>query len=296
MSRDRSRWFVVFGALIALAVVSSACRPEQVWQEDDVQQWVTIYDIQEQHPDDADPALGSRVALRSVVVTAYDSNAELRFDRVERGSEFVCVEEVGYTGGIVVQEIGGGPWSGVSLFNPTLVPAYQQLGPGDLVDIRGRYLEFCYREGAGDSFCDAANIDRLTQLGDATASKVGEVAPLEPIDVSLQTLSQPNTAEPYEGVLVRISGRFDIAPCTNPAVNCCSGDYDAYGNLCIGERDDRNRCQGFEITNEFYSVPEGTRCLSSVTGIVAWFFDYRLSPRSRDDVVIPEECRPRGGE
>jgi hypothetical protein len=51
---------------------------------------------------------------------------------------------------------------------------------------------------------------------------------------------------------------------------------------------------GIQITNEYYTIPAGTTCVSSVTGILTWFFEYGLSPRGPDDVVIPAECRGDG--
>jgi hypothetical protein len=272
----------------------AACRPEPEWDSGQDQDIVTIYEIQTEHPDAQDPAVGSLVALRSVVVTAYDTYPESKFDDVQVGEEIRCVEKLGYTGGIVVQEIGGGPYSGISLFNPSVVPQYERLAPGDLVDVQGEYLEFCLTEdNRPDSYCSAGNSERLSQLGEATATRVGEVARPVALVRTLQELTGATTAEPYEGVLVRIEQRLQISPCQRPEVNCCSGDYNMHGSLCVGGTSEDGWCNGgIEVTNELYAIPPGTRCVSSVQGVLTWFFEYRLSPRGPEDVVIPRECLP----
>lgn len=283
---------VVVGILIATLGWGTGCireEPPPVVNEEGTDP-VAIYDLQTPHPDNEFPALGSQVYIRSVVVTAYDTYAEPRQDRVQRGDEYVCVEDVGYTGGVVVQEFEGGSYSGISAFAPSLVPAHQSIGAGDIVDIWGEYLEFCLDDNnAADSYCQAPNSDRLTQIGGATVTKVGEASSPEPVSIRLEDLD-PSRAEPYEGVLVQIDQRLPITRCESTddrgRPNCCVGDYDRYGNLAVGD---------ISVTNEFYSIPEGTRCVSSISGIVAWFFDYALSPRGPDDVVIPPECQAQGG-
>jgi hypothetical protein len=275
-------------SIAALAFTSAACRDAPTPDGGLDYGNVAVRDLQSDHPDDEDPVLGSEVYLRSVVVTAFDSYAEPEQDRVQRGSEYLCLQDVGYSGGMVVQDFEGGPFSGVSLFNPQLVPAHHRLGPGD--------LEFCLagEDYHADSYCQAPNTNRLTQLGAATATKVGEASPPLPYQVSSADLRSPQRAEPFEGVLVLINERISVEPCV-PAdsrgrPNCCVGDYDRYGNLATN---------AVALTNDFWSVPEGTRCFTSVAGIVTWFGhqsefgDYTISPRGPDDVVIPEECRGR---
>jgi len=277
-----------FWVLIALIVIAG-CRPEPDWSDDDDQDdYISIYDLQRDHDDNSDPALGSQVAFRSVIVTVFDNYSEPTQSREQRGSEYYCVQDMGYTGGVVIQENEGGPYSGVSLFNPTLVPANQDIGPGDLVDVRGEYLEFCLAEPDyhADSYCDAPNTDRLTQLGGATVTKVGEATPPVPFPLLPEELTDASAMEQYEGVLVEIRNTLTISPCqptdTQGRPNCCVGDYDRNGNL------DTNL---IPITNEFYSIPEGVTCISSIVGVVTWFFNYTISPRGPDDVVIPPECR-----
>lgn len=271
-------------------VVLAACRPEPDWTGDGIDKdWITIFEIQNEHADTEDPELGSRVSFRSVVLSVYDNYAEPTQDREQQGSDYFCVQDLGYIGAVVIQDSDGGPRSGVSLFNPTLVPANQELGPGDLVDVRGEYLEFCLAgdDFHPDSYCDAPNTERLTQLGGATVTKVGEASPPIPYPLLRSELGDDEAMEEYEGVLVEINERLQVQPCevidSRGRPNCCVGDYSRYGNL------ETNLIQ---ITNEFYSIPDGVTCISSIIGVVTWFFEYNISPRGPADVVIPPECRP----
>lgn len=285
----RRGWGFATLALLAATCAATGCRPEPGLPDGgDASEAISVLDIQTEHDDNSPPELGSVVYLRSVVVTAYDDYAEPRQDRLQRGSEYYCAQDMGYTGGVNVQDAEGGPRSGISLFNPSVIPANQKINPGDLVDVRGEYLEFCLDENnSANSYCQAANTDRLTQLGDATVERVGEIAAPAPWQVLLSEFGRPEWAEDYEGVLVRIDEPLNITACAptddRGRPNCCVGDYDRYGNLATDG--------GISITNEFYSLPAGTTCLSSITGIVTWFFDYNISPRGPEDVVIPESCR-----
>jgi hypothetical protein len=222
----------------------------------------------------------------------------------DASGEYYCVEEAGYTGGVVVQEVGGGAFSGVPLFNPSLVPAYATVGPGDLVDVHGEYVEFCLWGGdnVATSYCEADNSFRLTQLSSASVTKVGETAPPIPLDVAVADLRNPQLLEQLEGSLVRVSEEITITPCAqvdgSGRPNCCAGDYDRYGNLATS---------ALSLMNEFFSVPAGTTCLSRVTGVVSWFGhgcpandseceswgDYTISPRGPDDIEVPPRCSPQ---
>ncbi len=298
---DRAIFYnVVLPLCLAVAVVApGGCRSIDLEPGDDDESPTTIYAIQETHDDTTEPRLGSRVYLRSVLVSAYDSYPEIEQDRMQDESgEYYCLESVGYTGAVVVQEIDGGPLAGVSLFNPTLVPAHAALGAGDVVDVRGDYLEFCLagEDYHAESYCSAQNENRLTQLGAATVTKVGELNAPEPLLISASDLLNPVVAEQYEGTLVRIDERLEIDACnpvdSNSRPNCCVGDYDRYGNLST------NR---MSLTNDFYALPEGVECVTSVVGIVTWFGhesawgDYSLSPRGPADVVVPQDCRGSSG-
>ena len=280
----------------AAGLFSGACREERPIDGGDGPAPVSIYDIQTPRPADQAPRVGDDVYLRSVLVVAHDTHPEPEARREQTSTgEFYCVDGTGYTGGLVVQEVGGGPFSGISLFNPTIVPSGLMLEPGDLVDVWGQYLEFCLSgsDSSADSYCQAQDTNRLSQIGSATVTKVGEASAPEPIDIRGADLLDPQRAEQYEGTLVRVTDRLVVTPCdaydSRGRPNCCIGDYDRYGNLATNAMD---------LTNELYSIPRGTTCLESVTGFVSWFGhatewgEYSLSPRGPDDVVVPADCRP----
>jgi hypothetical protein len=260
-----------------------ACRGDihEVPGNDEAQVF-SVSDLQYPHAVDQEPLIGRDVLLRSVVVTAVDRYAEARQDVVTEDGQSRCVDNTGYAGGIAVQDPEGGAWGGVVLFNPTVTSQGDRLVPGTLVDVRGRYVEFCYENGEANNACPAHETQRLTQLTEATVAKVGEVAAPEAVEVSAAELANDHQAEAFEGVLVRLEGPLQVTPCRGED-NCCVGDYNRYGSL---------KTDVLEITSEFYSIPTGTRCLGAVTGIVTWFNKYRLAPRGPEDVEIPEQCLP----
>jgi hypothetical protein len=193
---------VVVLVVPAALLLGNGCREDPPIEGLDGETPTTIYAIQTPHGDTAPPALGSDVFLRSVVVSAFDTSPETTARREQDSTgAYFCVEEAGYTGAMVVQEMAGGTFSGVSLFNPTVIPAHLVLGPGDLVDVRGEYLEFCLagNDYVADSYCAAPNSNRLTQLGSSSVTKVGEAEAPEPLPCPSQTCSMPGERSSSRG-------------------------------------------------------------------------------------------------
>lgn len=97
------------------------------------------------------------------------------------------------TAGFYAQEPGGGEYSGVWVYVGAMGPDITGLKIGDEVDITGVYAEFN----------DLTEID--ASMGTVVATGVMGL-PVEPAIVTVTTLSTPDTAEPWEGVFVRIEG------------------------------------------------------------------------------------------
>ena len=71
---------------------------------------------------------GQNVKVTSVVVTAIDNFDETRNGK-SRGTIFVQDADV------------AGPYSGISMYSPTFVPANLRLAPGDVINLNGQYVE-----------------------------------------------------------------------------------------------------------------------------------------------------------
>jgi hypothetical protein len=216
-----------------------------------------IYDIQSE-----DMEVGTAVTVREVVVVAVDAYG-------------------GRAGGIYVMEPDGGPYSGVFVFLSGTDAA--DLAPGDLVDIEG---------GVKDEFAlDSDDSGRtLTEIsppegGSISVTKVGDGEVPEPETVTSWDLVADDfaDAEQWEGVLVRFENvRVHSAP---------ESVTDSDKTL------QEMRVTGPFIVQSALTSLEGIEsgaCYSSIVGIGDYFFDYKLLPRSADDLVTgaDEDCLP----
>lgn len=95
--------------------------------------------------------------------------------------------------GMFVQEKDGGQYSGAWVYVGKMGPNIMALALGDEVDITGTILEFN----------DLTEID--ASLGTVTPTGVKGVK-IDPAPVTLKTLADPMTAEPWEAVHVRVTG------------------------------------------------------------------------------------------
>lgn len=194
------------------------------------------------------PAHGDRVIVEDAVVTAVDS-----FDEDGAGS----------VGGVWVQSAAGGPWSGIQLYEPAVAPVRARLSPGDVVRVAGTYEEFVLREADGTPMDPRG---RLTEITRGSVRKTGETTPLDPIPVAAADLGNRSAAEQWEGVLVRVEG---------VAVRAV---YDLYG--------DAPTTAGFEVSKALYEIPGlgPGATFRSITGVVSYFFGFKLLPRGPDDI------------
>jgi hypothetical protein len=211
------------------------------------QQVVTVRQI-ENTSEPAYPGVDARVVVRNVVLTAVDE-----FD--EDGS--------GRVGGVWVQDPGGGAWSGVQLYNPVVIPSRTRLVPGDIVDLIGIVDEFVLLNS------DGTPMDRngtLTEIGAGSVQKVGETLPPAPATIGESELGTLASAEPWEGCLVRI-----------PNVTL-SGPYDSRGEAPAAG--------GFDVADDLYRVPGLAAGVhyAALSGVVTYFFGFKLLPRGPQDV------------
>jgi hypothetical protein len=204
-----------------------------------------------QTPSDPDyPGVDSRVLVRNVVVTAVDNYDE---------------DGEGRIGNVWVAEPAGGAWSGIQLFNPVVIPSRARLVPGDIVEATGTLDEFVLLNA------DGTPMDRdgtLTELGSASVQKTGETFAPEPTIVPESDLANLASAEQWEDCLVRIE------------YVRLTGGYDSYGEAATEG--------GNSIANDLYEIPGAApgMTIRSLTGIVTYFFGFKIMPRGPEDVVL----------
>lgn len=203
----------------------------------------TIYDVQ-----DGTIAEGETVAIEGVVITGL---------RV-----FI---------GVTVQEIDGGEYSGV--YVDTGAVDLSAFAVGDIVDITGVTAE---------SNPGSTGLDDLTQIlieeaGTMTATGDTMKLAVEPVDFTV--LAAPETAEPWESVLVTTSGAFEAVTATDTF-----GEFDEFavedggGMLTI----DNFLYSIFDEDNaaDFPGFGEGAT-FTAVSGVLNYSFGaFKLAPRS----------------
>ncbi|NVB83205.1 MAG: hypothetical protein HOV81_32835 [Kofleriaceae bacterium] len=268
-------------SLLALVLGFAACRGDDTSGDDmqgsDANPQKTEYTIQEIQNDSlpaCDPATPTtcvQLTIKGVVVTAIDTY----------GTK---------TGDFWVQEPEGGPFSGVHVYGAPLdqVAALQL---GDVVDITGaQKAEFALTSDTSGN--------KLTELepvegGTMTVTKVMSGTPLEPTVVDALAIGQMSDFmaraaewEKWEGVLVKVN---------NPQ---------AFSNdKCVGSACNDATLRSFELTGDVLvesalaAMPDPAvklgDCFTSVTGVVDYFFDYQILPRTTAEIASGGTACPR---
>jgi hypothetical protein len=180
------------------------------------------------------------------------------------------------TGNLWVSEPEGGPYSGVQVFGATIQGGtIADVHVGDLVTVVGDIDEFAL---------DTDTSGRTTtEIVNALVTVLGTGTPVQPVVVTAAELANDPSAERYEGVLVTLADAL------------VTGKNDQYQELTV--------VGGLRLDNELMDVMTGYEvgdCLTSVTGVHNYFFNYFLMPRSAADIVkgaatdcpalVPEIC------
>jgi hypothetical protein len=262
-------------ACFAAAIAISGCRGERYHphrpDNDDEEEVVqTIPQIQR-----GEVELGSNVTLKGVVVTGIDTWGK-------------------NTGGVWVQDPAGGEFSGITIRSGMDIVqgeetlTIEDLHVGDLVDVEGMYDEFALAaDMSGDKI---SQINHPTRDLKAKITKTGKSAPVpEPADVdALLFATDRAEAERWESVLIRFK---NVAIVEMPK-SATSSDATLYEMRVSGPVIVQNGLFAFEKPDVMSLTPE--TCFGSIVGIGDYFFDYKLQPRSADDVVlVGGNCPPR---
>jgi hypothetical protein len=196
--------------------------------------------------------------VTSAVVVAVDN-----FDETKNGAS---------RGTIWLQDVGApAPYGGISLFSPSFQPANLRLAPGDVVDLEGQYVE---QQTIGSTVNFAPNY--LPQMVKPAVSFRYEVGTPEPVDISIDDLKDFSLGRRWIGMLVRVK---DIV-----VENAPVGDAKNTGRVTAAFTSDKNSPA---LSNELSDLPAfqaGTR-FASITGVVTFFFNLKIAPRSSLDLV-----------
>lgn len=208
---------------------------------------------------------GGTAHVTSAVVTAIDT-----FDETNDGKS---------RGTIYLQDVDKtDPFSGISLFSPSFQPSNLRLFAGDLVDLTGTYVEL-HTIGTTVDFGTAflPQFDHPSLVFRSEAPKMPA-----PVVINVLDLFDFNVGRKWIGMLVTVK---DV-----PVALGATAGVDKNGKPTGRVTASFSSNKGPQISNELFdmkpgSIPDGAQ-LKSLTGIVTYFFNLKIAPRSQADIVL----------
>jgi hypothetical protein len=206
------------------------------------------------------PASKTQVNVTDAVVIHQDT-----FDEVGNGSS---------RGTIYVQDLdSAAPYSGISLFAPVFVPANLRVAPGDVLNLSGEYQE---NTSIGTAVFPEGHV--LSQLARPKATFRYEYKLPDPVDIDAADLKDFAVGRRWMGMLVRVKN-----------VTLGPPREDNSRRVTYPITDDTTR-NGPVMSNEFFPLKkdtftQGTQ-LKELVGVVTYFFNLKVAPRSASDIVL----------
>jgi len=212
------------------------------------------------NPDNQGPSRGvpgATVSVTGVTVVAVDT-----FDETRNGKS---------RGTIFVQDTGSTePYSGIGLFAPTFVPGDLKVGPGDVLDLTGQYQE---NANIGTAVFPKGQV--LPQISRPVSTFRFEAQPPTPREIDVADLNDYAKGRRWIGMLVTVKN-------VTLEADLSSSSGRVSGPIFPGAPNN-----GPTITNELYDLggfAKGQK-FKSITGVVTYFFNLHIAPRSREDLV-----------
>lgn len=212
-----------------------------------------------QSPTRRDPSTGPSMTVDRAVIVALDNYDETR-DGKGRGA-------------IYVQDVSSNaPYSGVSLYKPTLLSGSTAVAPGDVFALTGG----TYQENTtiGTTVVFPAG-QYLPQLAYSTGTFAYEYEPPAPAEITPATLQNWDTGKGYIGMLVTLKN-----------VSVTGWKDDGKGRITGAVASGSGAPA---ISNELMELGtdvQGRTQFASVTGVVTYFFSLKIAPRSKADLVF----------
>ena len=207
-------------------------------------------------------APGQNVDLTSLVALWQDE-----FDETRDGKS---------VGTVYFQDVGSqAPYSGLSAFEASFVPADIRIFPGDVFDVVGEYEESL---NVGTAVFPTPQT--LPQLARPVCTFRYEYVSPPPTPVPLSDLNDYDLGRKWEGMLVTVKDVYIDTASTDSSGRVTYSMVSSAGQLPPNN--------SVAISNELYALqpnayPSGTH-FASVTGIVTWFYSYHVAPRTPADL------------
>ncbi|NUQ79842.1 MAG: hypothetical protein HUU21_40585 [Polyangiaceae bacterium] len=166
------------------------------------------------------------------------------------------------------------PHSGMTIFAPSFSPPDLRLAPGDVTDLAGSLTEFL-----GPSSGRFGQCRTLPEISGAMSLRF-EGAATPAATIKLSELYTYEGARKYLGMLVRLE---NVAIGSNPTMS--SGRYSAplKIDMTIPAADVP------KLSNELFPLQdlglEKGSTFTSITGVITYFYGFKLAPRSAEDLV-----------
>lgn len=242
------------------------------------------------------PAGGKDKRIKDVSDPGVDGHAGFVAQvQLISGATVVAVDKFDETkdgkskGTIYVQDLGSkDPYSGITLFSPTFNPGNLSIGPGDVLDLNGQYTEIG-NIGATVTFAPGVV---LPQISKPVATFRYETQLPDPVDIDVNDLADFTKGRRWLGMLVRVTNvtlQQDAASVTSSTGNN-SGRVSAALTAGTGGKCEVPFPKPPTLINALFDVEalglkKGT-VLASVTGVVSFFCNIQLAPRSPADIVV----------
>jgi len=214
----------------------------------------------------------------NVYITGATIMAVDRFDEVADGA----------FGNLYVQDTVPAPseYQGMTIFDPGFTPPDLRVARGDVIDILGVHSEFLGPPAGLFGSCKT-----LPEIGGtATFRFEGSTTPAKTIP--FQELFGYENARRYLGMLVRIENvTLSADPVSSNSALPTGGRYTADIDRTGIDTTGVDVSDFPKISNEIYDILNEGPVLTkgakwkSVTGIVTYFYGFKIAPRSPDDFV-----------
>ncbi|HVJ90974.1 MAG TPA: hypothetical protein VM580_14320 [Labilithrix sp.] len=234
------------------------------------------------------PPEGKELRIREVAAPASPMKAPHESVVKVSGAVVIAVDKFDETGNgrssgtIYVADLGSKePYSGISLFNPSFIPGNLRVGPGDALDLRGVFQE---NQNIPITFAPGAF---LVQLADAIGTFRFDAEVPPPVEIDINELSEYGTGRKWLNMLVTVknvtvqgdafgsSGRrsYNLLPQTASST-ACDAPFPKPPTLVN------------ELTDLEPLGIQANTVIKQLTGVVTFFCNLHIAPRSAADVVL----------
>lgn len=170
------------------------------------------------------------------------------------------------------------PFGGMTVYAPSFSPPDLRLFPGDVVDLHGNITEFPGPSGAEFQYCRT-----LPEVGGTLTFRFELGPDIAPHTIPLSDLKSYDGARQWLGMLVRVE---NVKLTADPKLS--SGRFTAPIDVGGGiEQADVPL-----LSNELFDMQKlgpplaKDTTFKAVTGIITYFYGFKLAPRSADDFEI----------